>query len=155
VARSETARPSNGTVLALGFALVAVLFGAALWYAQVHAFYERVEGLAAVSVAGVAVPVTGYEGLDGASSPLKLRGCFRLDPAALPAAPAAVKPTPLVAPGWFDCFDAAALDAVLRAGEARALVAAAGEPAGFDRIIAVFPDGRAYQWRQIAEGAGG
>lgn len=155
MARSETARPSNGTVLALGFALVAVLFGAALWYAQVHAFYERVQGLGSVTIAGVAVPVTGYEGLDGASSPLKLRGCFRVDPAALPAAPAAAKPTPLVAPGWFGCFDAAGLDAALRRGEARALLAATDEPAGFDRVVAVFPDGRAYQWRQIAEGAGG
>jgi hypothetical protein len=155
VARPDTARPSNGTVLALGFALVAALFGAALWYAQVHAFYERVQGLGVVSIAGAAVPVTGYAGLDGTASPLKLRGCFRLDPAALPAAPAAAKPTPLVAPGWFDCFDAKAIDAALRRGEARALVAASEEPAGFDRIVAVFPDGRAYQWRQIAEGAGG
>jgi hypothetical protein len=99
--------------------------------------------------------VTGYDGLDGAASPLKLRGCFRLDPAALPDAPVAPKPTPLVGPGWFACFDARALDAALKSGEARALVAASGEPAGFDRILAVFPDGRAYQWRQIAEGAGG
>jgi hypothetical protein len=148
-------RTTNGTVLALGFALVAVLFGAGLWYAQVHAFYERVRGLEAVTVAGAAVAVTGYDGLDGASSPLKLRGCFRLDLSDLPDAPTALNPTPLVAPGWFGCFDAQALDAALRAGEARAVVAAAGEPAGFDRIVAVFPDGRAYQWRQIAEGAGG
>jgi hypothetical protein len=155
VAPPDPRPTANGTVLALGFALVAVLFGAGLWYAQVHAFYERVQGLGAVTVAGVAVPVTAYDGLDGAASPLKLRGCFRLDPAALPAAPPAANPTPLVAPGWFPCFDARALDAALKAGEARALLAAAGEPPGFDRILAVFPDGRAYQWRQIAEGAGG
>ncbi len=148
---AEARRPASGTILAIGFGLVAVLFGGALWYAQVHAFYERVTGLAAVTVAGVAVPVTGYEGLDGAASPLKLRGCFRLDPAALAHAPPAAKPTPLVAPGWFACFDAAALDAALAAGEARAVVAASGEPPGFDRIIAVLPDGRAYLWRQIAE----
>jgi hypothetical protein len=155
VAPPDPRPTANGTVLALGFALVAVLFGAGLWYAQVHAFHHRVQGLGGVTVAGVAVPVTGYDGLDGDASPLKLRGCFRLDPAALPDAPAAPKPTPLVAPGWFACFDARALDAALASGEARALVAASGEPAGFDRILAVFPDGRAYQWRQIADGAGG
>jgi hypothetical protein len=151
VAPPEPRRPANGTVVAVGLGALGVLFGAGLWYAQIHAWYDRVDGLTAVTVAGVPVPVTDYAGLDGDATPLKLRGCFRLDPAALPDAPAPAKPTPLTAPGWFDCFDARALSDALADGRARALVAASGEPVGFDRIVAVFPDGRAYQWRQLSE----
>lgn len=131
----------------LGFALI---FGAGLWYAQVHAWYDRVEGLGFVTIDGRAVPVIAYRGLDGDSSPLKLRGCFTVDPATVDG-PEAPDPVPLSTPGWFDCFDPAAISAAIRAGEARAVLAAADEPRGFDRIVAIFPDGRAYQWRQLRQ----
>jgi hypothetical protein len=142
----------SGKAIVLGLVAFAALFAAGLWYAQVWAFYERVEGLAAVEIAGVAVPAAGYRGIDATSSPLKLRGCFRLDPASVEAPPAA-NPAPLTAPYWFDCFDAVAIGGALERGEARAVLAAKDESPGIDRIVAVFPDGRAYQWRQVAEGA--
>ena len=64
-------------------------------------------GVGALTVAGAAVPVADYDGIDAASSPLKLRGCFRIDPAAVAAPrPGAATPTPLTAPFWFRCFDA-------------------------------------------------
>ena len=56
---------------------------------------------------------------------------------------------PLVAPGWFECFDAERIAQDLGAGRARAILAEFNEPYGFDRIVASYPDGRAYQWRQI------
>jgi hypothetical protein len=138
----------SGKVIAIGLILFAVVFGVALWWAQ-DAYYERVDGLTSVTIAGADVPVSAYRGLDGASSPLKLRACFTVDPAAVqgPEAPDAV---PLATPDWFDCYDPPVISADLRAGRARAVVAGE-DPAGFVRIVAVRPDGRAFMWRQPAE----
>jgi hypothetical protein len=143
----------TGKRLVIALIAFAVLFGAGLWYAQTRAWYDRVEGLTGIVAGGEVVDVRGYTGLDGTSSPLKLRGCFTLDPAALAALPAHETPAPLTTPGWFDCFNAIAIANAIRRGEAPAVVAAADEPAGFDRVIAYFPDGRAFMWRQLREPA--
>jgi hypothetical protein len=119
--------------------------------ADAYAYYQSVTGLISIEADGGRLQVVGYEGIDADTSPLKLRGCFRIDPASLEGAPAAEDPAPLIAPSWFDCFDAEAIGADLEAGRARAVIAAEDEPAGFDRIIAYYPDGRAYQWRQLRE----
>jgi hypothetical protein len=58
-------------------------------------------------------------------------------------------PTPLNAPGWFDCFDAPAIGAALEAGEATAVLGEREARAGVDRVFAVFPDGRVYGWHQL------
>ncbi|MFN3615855.1 MAG: DUF6446 family protein, partial [Rubrimonas sp.] len=108
----------NGRIVGVALLGFAVLFGAALWYAQEHAFYERVDGVITVRIAGVDVPVEDYEGIDGTSSPLKLRGCFRVDPD-LVVGPVSDDPAPTVAPRWFGCFDAAAIGAALERGQAR------------------------------------
>ncbi|MFN3613474.1 MAG: DUF6446 family protein [Rubrimonas sp.] len=42
------------------------------------------------------------------------------------------------------------MGAALERGQARAVVAQQDAPGVF-RIVAVFPDGRAYQWRQIIQ----
>jgi hypothetical protein len=139
----------NGRVLGFGLIGFAVLFGAGLWYAQEYAFYERAEGVITVRIDGVDVPVEDYEGIDGTSSPLKLRGCFRVDPDFV-VGPVSDDPAPTIAPRWFDCFDAAAIGAALERGQARAVIAQQDQPGVF-RIVAVFPDGRAYQWRQIIQ----
>lgn len=139
----------SGRILIVGLLLIAAAAGAGLWYAQVYGYHQRVDGLPSVVIGGAAVPVADYRGLDGDASPLKLRGCFTVDPA-LVAGPAPRKAAPLIAPGWFDCFDAETIGVALERGEARAVVAEVAPP-GFERIIAVFPDGRAYQWRQVIE----
>lgn len=143
----------TGKQLVIGLLSFAVLFGAGLWYAQSHAWYDRIDGLPGVVVAGESLAVRDYTGLDGTSSPLKLRGCFTLEPQALAALPSFEKPEPLTTPGWFDCFNATAIANAIRRGEARAVLAEADEPAGFDRVIAYFPDGRAFMWRQLRETA--
>jgi hypothetical protein len=133
----------------VGMGLALVVFAAALWWFQTRAWYEEVTGVETITVDGRKVPVAGWRGIDAASSPIKLRACFRVDQEALADAPAAQAPTPLTAPGWFDCFDAEALSEALAAGEARAVRAAAGEFEGTERLIAVYPDGRAFMWRQL------
>ncbi|GMG81262.1 DUF6446 family protein [Paralimibaculum aggregatum] len=136
----------TGRTLMLGMLIFAAIFAAGLYYMQVYAFYEEIEA-DAVEVAGTRYPVTGWQGIDASTSPLKLRACFRM--AAAPEAPVAETPVPLVAPGWFDCFDAEAIARALDAGEATAYLAAAEDRPGADRILVRFPDGRAFMWRQL------
>ena len=59
------------------------------------------------------------------------------------------QPTPLTAPGWFDCFDAQAIGAALEENQAIAFLGTANITYGFDRVVAIFPDGRGYAWHQI------
>ncbi len=56
----------------------------------------------------------------------------------------------MTAPGWFDCFDANAIGEALERGEALAFLSQAEIAVGVDRVVAVFPDGRAYAWHQLA-----
>ena len=131
--------------LVIGFLAFLALFAAALVWAQVFAFYHR--ETAAPELGRLAV--ADYRGIDAASSPLKLRGCFRVDPAARPASTPAPDATPLVAPFWFRCFDAGRLTDDLAAGAATAYAVARDAPQGFDLMLAAYPDGRGYLWRQL------
>jgi hypothetical protein len=145
----------RGRVLVSWFLAFVVVFAAALIWFQFFAFYERVEGVESLTVAGETVPVTGYEGIDATSSPLKLRGCFTIDPASVGGLEPAAEPTPLTPPPWFRCFDAKELARDIDAGRARAYTAAAEAPEGFDLMLAVYPNGRGYLWRQLASRYGG
>ena len=137
----------SGRRLVIGLLLFAAVFGVALYWFQVFAFYERRSGTD--TLPGAPVAIADYDGIDSASSPLKLRGCFRVDPAAVAALPVAAAPTPLVAPFWFRCFDAGALTRDLAAGAATARLVAHDLPESFDLLVAVYPDGRGYLWRQL------
>jgi Family of unknown function (DUF6446) len=139
----------TGRRLLIGMGVALVIFAAVLWWFQTRAFYDDLIGVETVEVAGRAVPVSDWQGIDAGSSPIKLRACFRVDAQALALAPEAEEATPLIAPGWFDCFDAGALTEALESGEARAVRADEGEFADTERLIAVYPDGRAYMWRQL------
>ena len=59
--------------------------------------------------------------------------------------------TPLVAPFWFRCFDAGRLTADLATGAAAAYAVARDAPPGFDLMLAAYPDGRGYLWRQLGD----
>ena len=130
-----------------------VLGGVGMWYLQVYAFYDVLpkQDSIALTPAGEdtprEVPVAGFQGIDANSSPIRYRACFTL-PDAGEFAPYDT-PTPLNAPGWFDCFDAAAIGAALDAGNARAITAQTNITYGIDRVVAAYPDGRAYAWHQI------
>lgn len=136
----------SGRTLMIGLIGFAVIFGAVLYYMQIYAFYESTEA-ETLTIAGAPYPVTDWQGIDASSSPLKARACFRLP--GTPAAEPAARPTPLVAPYWFDCFDAEAIGRALESGEATAYLAEAGIAQGIDRMVARFPDGRAYMWHQL------
>ena len=147
--------------LAAGFIVTsALLAGVAVYWLQVYAFYEPVvfEPGNEIRLTPVAsdqpevIVAENVTGIDADSSPLRFRACFTT-----PLSQAMLSetyrlyddPTPLNAPGWFDCFDAAAIGAALEKGEALAFLAEAEIHAGVDRVVAVFPDGRAYAWHQL------
>ncbi len=149
----------SGRLVALALIVPALLIGAAIWYLQVYAYYSPVT-LADAPVTLVPlgkqtperIVAENFEAIDAASSPLRFRSCFTtpLSLGLLTETYRVVgRPTPLVAPGWFTCFDAGAIGAALDTGEAIAFLSEANLAPGVDRVIAVFPDGRAYGWNEL------
>ncbi len=130
-----------------------VLAGVGAWYLQVYAFYDRLPAQDSVLLTPMGAasaqpfPVRAFEGIDSESSPIRYRACFEID-----VDPAQLTPytgaTPLVAPGWFDCFDAGALTAALDEGRAQAVMGVSHLVYGIDRVV-VLMDGRGYAWQQI------
>jgi len=148
-----------GKVLSIGILAAALIAGVAMYYLQVYHFYEKVRPASGGGTVTMRItlasgetrtlPVRDFEGIDADSSPIRFRACFRteLPPGADPVAYGAAEP--LNAPGWFDCFDAGAIGAALQDGSARAYLSEAHITYGIDRVIAVYPDGRAFAWHQI------
>jgi hypothetical protein len=141
----------NGKIFAGGFVAFAVIFGAGLYYALVYAYYEKVNDVSEITVQERAITVENYEGIDATSSGLKLRGCFNVTTADFEGLAQSVHAAPLSAPKWFECYDVGELQTDLDAGRAVAYLAAENEKDGIDRLVAVYPDGRAFQWRQLNE----
>lgn len=139
----------SGKIMAGGLVLFTLIFGGFLWYAQFYAYYNEVDGLTSVSVEGRDVAVSDYHGLDGDSSGLKLRGCFTVDVTDFDGVPLAEAPVPATPPGWFECFDVVQITDDVESGAATAYMAAKEDMDGLDRVIAVYPDGRAFMWRQL------
>ncbi|MCC1481483.1 DUF6446 family protein [Roseibaca sp. Y0-43] len=143
-----------GRILVVLLLASAVLGGAGMWYLQVYGYYDVLPDQDSIGLtyagedAASEVAVTGFEGIDANSSPIRFRACFTVAEPASAFAPYDGA-TPLNAPGWFDCFDAGAIGAALEAGEAQAVTAQANLVYGIDRVAAIFPDGRAYAWHQI------
>ncbi|MEL7470557.1 MAG: DUF6446 family protein [Pseudomonadota bacterium] len=140
----------SGRLLLIGGAVLLLIFGSTLWYTQMYAFYEDLPDTGEITVAERTVPVDGFQGIDAMSSPIKLRACMTLDPGAFADLEPSQAAVPLVAPYWFDCFDARAIGKALESGAATAYLAASGEFHGSERMIAVFEDGRAFMWRQLS-----
>ncbi len=166
----------SGKVVVLSLVLIAAGFGAALWYFRYYAYYHPVHlagdpaletvrrkggevGVTTIRLtpkgggAPVAVPVRDFRGIDAVTSPIKFRACFRIDmpfEALRQRFETTDDATPLVGPSWFtDCFDAARLTKDLEAGRATAFVGERGIHPGVDRIVLVYPDGRAAAWNQL------
>ncbi|MCK0166003.1 DUF6446 family protein [Jannaschia sp. S6380] len=148
-----------GKFAVIAVLLSALLFGGGIWYAQTHGYYAPVEGpvtlvLAAPDGGLTALPAQGVAAIASASSPLGFRACFRhdLDLAALGAdIPVEPRPAaaPTIAPGWFDCFDAEQIGALLADGRATAYTAYPNAAYGVDRIVALTGDGRGWAWHEL------
>ncbi|MFN3971841.1 MAG: DUF6446 family protein [Gemmobacter sp.] len=146
-----------GKILVALIVVSAILAGGGMYYLQVYAFYDRIDpaspeaALTFTRTDGTTapLPVTDFQGIDSNSSPIRFRACARLAAPLPDTAQAHPAPVPLTAPGWFDCFDAAAIGAALERGEAAAWLSSEHTPWGVDRVIAAFPDGRIFVWPQI------
>jgi hypothetical protein len=143
-----------GKVAAAAITLAAIAAGGGMWYAQEYGYYDsidpdgpdaRIDITTGVGVTELAL--TDFEGIDADSSPLRWRAC-----AVVTDMPADVQPfddpTPLIAPGWFDCFDAQQIGADLESGAARGALSQAEIRPDVDRVLAVYPDGRVFGWHQ-------
>jgi hypothetical protein len=144
----------------LGIVVTALTAGILLYYLQIFAYYtdvnaEQAGGVDLVNLStGAPEPLVfdAFQGIDSDSSPIRYRACFTT-----PLSQAMLTETyvmyagaePLVAPPWFDCFDAEALGAALQTGEALAFLSAENITYGVDRVVAILPDGRGFAWHQI------
>ncbi len=154
----------NGRTAVLSIVIAAGLTAVLVYWLQLYAYYDEValapEGSEEIMLtardSGVAEPIAvrDFQGIDANSSPLRFRACFRVDAslAELSRRYAVVKePTPLTGPGWFDCYDAETVGTSLEKGEATAFLSERNIADGVDRVIAVYPDGRAFAWHQLNE----
>jgi hypothetical protein len=140
--------------------MIGAVAGAAMYWLQSYAFYTPAQFIPGAEImltplsSGVPEPilVENLQGIDSASVPLKFRACFTttLTLGMLSETYIAYKDAqPLTAPGWFDCFDANEIGEALDEGRALAFLSQSQIAPQIDRVVAVFPDGRAYAWHQI------
>lgn len=142
----------------IGILVTALIAGIALYYLQVYAYYsevrpapDAVQLTSVTSGAPETILFDDFAGIDSDSSPIRYRACFTtpLSQAMLTETYEIYDtPEPLVAPGWFDCFDAARIGEDLD-GPAIAFLGTENIRYGIDRIVAIYPDGRGYAWHQI------
>jgi len=149
-----------GKLIAVVILITTVIAGGALYYLQVYAYYDKVPVTGANDVQMVSqetgasqpVPHSAFQAIDSQSSPIRYRACFTT-PLSLDEARAGyvVAPDiePRIAPGWFDCFDAAALGEALEAGTAVTFLGAKNVAYGVDRIVAITDDGRGFVWHEL------
>ena len=149
-----------GKLIAAVIVIVAVIAGGSLYYLQVYAYYDKVPATGAQDVVMIAqgsdtpepVPHSAFQAIDSESSPIRYRACFTtsltqdLARARYVAAP---NITPRNAPGWFDCFDAAAIGAELLAGTAVSYLGEKNIAYGVDRIVVITDDGRGFVWHEL------
>lgn len=149
----------NGKIVGGFIVLSALLAGGAIYYLQEYAYYQDVAftpgaEILLTTLDGQTEPlaVSAITGIDGTSSPLRFRACFTSQ-ISLPTLTESFQvydhAVPLIAPTWFDCFDAGKIGAALDSGEAIAFLSVAGIAPDIDRVVAVFPDGRAFAWHQV------
>jgi hypothetical protein len=150
----------NGKFLGGFIVVTSLIAGAVMYWLQVYAFYTPVtftpgaEILLTPIASDTPEPILAENitGIDADSSPLRFRACFTT-----PMSQAMLTetyrpyptPVPLTAPGWFDCFDAAAIGAALESGDAIAFLSQSNIHPDVDRVVAVFADGHAYAWHQL------
>ena len=150
-----------GKLIAGGIVLIGVAAGISMYWLQEYAYYTPAQFMGGQEIlltpieSGVPEPilVQGIEGIDSSSVPMKFRACFTtpMTQSMLTETYVAYQgAVPLTAPSWFECFDATEIGEALEEGTALAFLSQSQIAPQIDRVVAVFPDGRAYAWHQIA-----
>ena len=134
--------------------------GAALWMLQSDAGYREFSGaehgfgpLLMLPGGDREISVTDIRGIKGDSSPLKFRACFRTDPGDMTEGIGEAYPdaSPLIAPKWFDCFDAETIGSDIESSDARAVLLRRNIAEGVDRVAAFYRDGKGFAWHQLRQ----
>tara|TARA_B100002052_G_C15747881_1_gene536364 strand:- start:295 stop:738 length:444 start_codon:yes stop_codon:yes gene_type:complete len=139
----------NGKSFVFLFLSVVVIFSVALFYFQNYAYYESIDTRQNMVFGNKMYKISNYQGIDSKTSGLKLRECFDIDRLDDIDLPKYEKPTPLTAPFWFKCFNAEIITKDLEHGKASAFLSKKEEFDGIDNVIAIYPDGKSYRWRQL------
>ena len=126
-----------------------VFFTVALFYFQNYAYYDSTDTRQNFFLGNTRHEISNYQGIDSESSALKLRECFVIDSLDNIDLSKYEKPTPLTAPFWFKCFNAEKITKDLLEGKASAFLLKKEEFDGIDNVIAIYPDGKSYRWRQL------
>ena len=149
----------KGKIAGLAIMVSAIVAGAALYYLQVYGFYREVTAqvddvrlTSRMSQTPEPISANGITAIDAESSPIRFRACFTTSASLATLSETYVVlegATPRNAPGWFDCFDAAAIGAELEAGTAVAFLGQKNVAFGVDRVVAITEDGRGYIWHEL------
>ena len=139
----------NGKRFILLFLCSVAIFTVALFYFQNYAYYNSTDTRQNILLGKKRYKISYYQGIDSESSGLKLRECFVVDMLDDIDLSKYEKPTPLTAPFWFRCFNAERITKDLENGKASAFLLKKEEFDGIDNVIAIYPDGRSYRWRQL------
>ena len=144
----------NGKWPVIALIVAASATGIGIWYTQEYAYYDELDpasiALTAV-VAGQPVPlaIRDVQAIDATSAPHRWRACLQLDAPLPEGAETFTAPAPAYGPTWFDCFDADRIGRDLESGAATAYLSQPEIRPDVDRVIAVYPDGRAFGWHQL------
>lgn len=150
----------NVKVILGGIVMMAAVAGAALYYLQVHAYYHEVAATEVETVemtsimTGEAEPIMAenIRQISGPDNPIRYRACFD-SITSLGTLTETYQlyddAEPLMAPGWFGCFDGKAIGAALQSGEAVAFLGVKNITYGIDRVVAVDGAGHGYAWHQL------
>lgn len=147
----------SGKIVGIVILVSALIAGAALYYLQIYGFYDdvpdaQVELVSLTTQEPEEIAAGNLQAIDADSSPIRFRACFTHD-LSLAMATETYEMTdhtdPRNAPGWFDCFDAAAIGAEIEAGTALTFLGAKNVHYGVDRIVALTDDGRGYIWHEL------
>lgn len=147
----------TGRIMGVAILLSALIAGIGMYYLQVYGFYEEVtrEDVQLVSLTTEqpeTIVFDDFQAIDAESSPIRYRACFSTPQSlAFYTENYVLAPDmdPRNAPGWFECFDAAAIGAELEAGTALTFLGGKNVAFGVDRIVAITQDGRGYVWHEL------
>ncbi|MFK7746350.1 MAG: DUF6446 family protein [Roseobacter sp.] len=149
----------SGKIVGTLIMISALLAGGWLYYLQVYGFYDDVTAdaqevrlLQLGTEAPVRILAENITAIDAESSPIRFRACFTTPSSLAMLTETYVgldRAVPRNAPDWFDCFDAAAIAAELKAGTALAFMGEKNVDFGVDRIVAITDDGRGYIWHEL------
>lgn len=150
----------KGKIVVLILVISTILGGVSLYYLQVYYFYTVLDGsdpqlkvtvLLRKEKTTESIDFYDFKGIDADNSPLKYRSCFnivdigRIKSISIPV----LDPVPITAPHWFPCFKAKDLGLDIEKGRVEVILSEQDIFTGIDRVLAFYPDGRAYSWHQL------